>query len=183
MGLLKAAHYLQMRLLQKMCVDEIPSRLKSSNVISWLQVGNQLDIPEIASQCAEFMVSRFTDIVAEPDFIKITSAEVHEYFHEATSDTECDDILRAAMLWVNHDAANRLTDLENLLQQVELDKCSPQTIVDMMSTYGAMIGPHVNVLNLLTEAMKQGLSSTEKQKCSKKNRLNLSEDTTQPHCF
>ena len=57
MGMLKAAHYLQMSLLQEMCVDEIPSRLKPANVISWLQLGNQLDIPEMASDCAEFMVT------------------------------------------------------------------------------------------------------------------------------
>ena len=178
MGLLKAAHYLQMRLLQEMCVDEIPSRIKPANVLSWLQLGNQLDIPEIASHCAELMVSRFTDIVAEPDFLKMTSAEVHDYFHEATkSDTECDDILRAAMLWVNHDAANRLTDLEKLLQQVELDKCSVQTIVDIMSTYGAMIRPHVNVLNLLTEAMKQGLSRSAS---ATKEQNKSPEDTTKP---
>ena len=168
MGMIEAAHYLQMRLLQEMCVDEIPSHLKSSNVISWLQLGKELDIPEITSHCSEFMVSRFTDIVAEPYFIKMTSAEVLDYLREATrTDTERDDILRAAMLWVNHDAANRLTDLENLLQQVELDKCSLQNIVDIMSTYGAMIGPHINVLNLLTEAMKQGLSRTEQRTAAK----------------
>ena len=168
MGMIEAAHYLQMKLLQEMCVDKIPSHLKSSNVISWLQLGKELDIPEITSHCAEFMVSQFTDIVAEPDFLKMTSAEVHDYLREATrTNTERDDILRAAMLWANHDAANRLIDLENLLQQVELDKCSVQTIVDIMSTYGAMIGPHINVLNLLTEAMKQGLSRTEQRTAAK----------------
>ena len=110
----------------------------------------------------------------------MTSAEISDYFHEATrSDTERDDILRAAMLWVNHDAANQLTDLENLLQQVQLDKCSVQTILDIMRTYGAMIGPHVNVLNLLTEAMTKGLSRTEQKSASKGQNVML-EDTTKP---
>ena len=43
-GVIAACNYLQITELQTMCVAEVPSTLKPDNVISWMQLGNQLDI-------------------------------------------------------------------------------------------------------------------------------------------
>ena len=69
--------------------------------------------------------------------------------------TDPDSVLHAALMWTNHDTKNRLSDLENLLQIVQLDKCSHNAIVDVMDKHGTVIVSNINIYKLLTKALKQ----------------------------
>ena len=156
MDLLKASDYLQIKLLKEMCIGEVPALLKPDNVISWLQLGTKLNLANIKAKCSEIMVTNFTKVTNQQEFLAMSSIEVEEYFtHVINASTERDHILYAAIRWANHDATNRLEDLENFLHQVQLDNCSQDAIVDIMDTYGTTIVSNMNVFKLLTTAMKQ----------------------------
>ena len=135
MDLLKASDYLQMEVLREMCVDEVPAILKPDNVISWLEVATTLDLANVASICAEIMVSKFSEVSRKPEFLALEFSEVQHYLIQVTKarGTDHDSVLHAALMWINHDTGERSTYLENLLQIVQLNNCSYDVIIDVMN--------------------------------------------------
>ena len=131
--------------------------LKPHNVMSWLEVATKLDLAEITSVCATIIFSNFEDVSHEPEFLALDSIKVQQYFTEVMKvrDTDHDNVLYLLMSWANHDTENRITDLENLLQIVELNNCSRNVIVDVMDKHGTMIMSNMNIYKQLTKTLKQ----------------------------
>ena len=99
-GVIAACNYLQMTELQKMCVAEVPSTLKPDNAISWMQLGNQLDIADFKAQCEEIIAGHLAEISFHRDFLAMTHAEVKDCLSGVSkSETahDDDDVLRAAI--------------------------------------------------------------------------------------
>ena len=108
--------------LQTMCVAEVPSTLKPDNVISWMQLGSQLDIADFKAQCEKIIAGHLAEISSHRDFLAMTHAEVKDCLSGVSkSETphDDDDVLKAAMHWVSQDTENRPTHLENLLEEVK----------------------------------------------------------------
>ena len=158
-GLITAANYLRMEELKTRCTGQVAVLLSPENVLSWLEVQDKLDIDQIKSQCTNIMVSHFTEISKQADFLDMTFAEIHEYFSNVlSSKPNHDGMLSSAMRWVNHDVENRKMHLEDLIHQTQLDKCSLQAVLDVMETYGPVIASNISVYNSLTKAVVQNLS-------------------------
>ena len=157
MEMINACEYLKMKTLKEMCVDEVPAILKPDTVISWLKLANELGLEKIKGQCKKIILSCFTEVANQQDFLAMDNGEVLNFLRDAIrSDINRDDVLRAAFKWTNHDTQNRVTHLEVLLHQIQLDDCSQQAIFEVMETYGVLvISGNVNVLSLLTKAMKE----------------------------
>ena len=100
------------------------------------------------------MATAFVKITEQREFLRLNHAEVTDYFnHVCGQSIERDDILKTAMNWVNHDAAERLEYLDDLLQQIQLDKCSMQGIRTNMKSYAALLDQQPMLYKVLSSAM------------------------------
>ena len=174
-GVIAACNYLQMTELQTMCVAEVPSTLKPDNAISWMQLGNQLDIADFKAQCEQIIAGHLAEISSHRDFLAMTHAEVKDCLSGVSnSETAHDDdkVLKAAMHWVNQDTDDRLTHLEDLLKEIQLEKCSQEVLFDVMKTYKAPIVANTSAYELLIEALHQ---VTTKEKLSPKSKPKVKE--------
>ena len=157
-GVIAACNYLQMTELHKMCVPEVPSTLKPDNAISWMQLGNQLHIADFKAQCEEIIAGHLAEISSHSDFLAMTDAEVKDCLSGVSkSETahDDDDVLRAAMQWTSQDTEDRLTHLENLLKEIQLENCSQKAVVDVMKIHRRMVVANIEVYDLLTNALQQ----------------------------
>ena len=174
-GVIAACHYLQMTELQTMCVAEVPSTLKPDNVISWMQLGNQLDIADFKAKCEKIIAGHLAELSSHRDFLAMTHAEVKDCLAGVSkSETAHDDdeVLKAAMHWVSQDTEDRLTHLENLLGGIQLEKCSQEAVFDIMKTYKAPITANTSAYKLLIEVLHQ---ITTKEKLSPKSKAKVKE--------
>ena len=174
-GVIAACNYLQLTDLQTMCVAEVPSTLKPDNAISWMQLGNQLDIAAFKAQCEEIIAGHLAEISSHRDFFAMTHAEVKDCLSGVSnSETAHDDdeVLKAAMHWVSQDTEDRLTHLENLLKEIQLEKCSQEGLLDVMKTYKAPIVANTIAYDLLIEGLHQ---ITAKEKLSSKSKSKVTE--------
>ena len=157
-GVIAACNYLQMTELQKMCIAEVPSTLEPNNAISWMQLGSQLDIADFKAQCEEIIAGHLAEISSHRDFLAMTHAEVKDclsFVSKSETAHDDNDVLKAAMHWVSQDTEDRLTHLENLLQEIQLEKCSQEAVFDIMKTYETPIVGSTGVYKLLVEALHQ----------------------------
>ena len=156
MDVIKTSNYLQMVGLEEVCIEHVPLVVKPENAVSWLTLSDKLNLDKIKSQCAEIIAANLSEISAQMEFLALSLAEVQECFNEVRKlQTSHDDILRASMNWVSDDQENRITNLEDLLHQVQVDNCSLDGVTDVMDTYGTIVISSINVHNLLTKAMKE----------------------------
>ena len=139
MDVITAADYLHMKELTEMCLEEVPSILEVGNVLEWWKMCMKIDLDTTKEHCEELMATAFVEITKHREFLRLNHAEVTDYFkYVCGQSTERDDILKAAMYWVDHDATERLEYLDDLLQQIQLDKCSKQGIGSVMKSYAAL---------------------------------------------
>ena len=176
-GVIAACNYLQMTELQKMCVTEVPSTLTPDNAISWMQLGNQLDIADFKAQCEKIIAGHLADISSHRDFLMMTHAEVKDCLSGVSkSETahDDDDVLRAAMQWTSQDIEDRLTHLENLLKEIQLENCSQIAILDVMKTHKRTVVANIEAYELLTDALQQ-ITTKDTEKLSPKFKAKVRE--------
>ena len=157
-GVIAACNYLQMTELQTMCVAEVPSTLKPNNVISWMQLGNELDIADFKAQCEAIIAAHLAEISSHRDFLAMNHTEVEDCLSGVSkSDTahDDDDVVKAAMQWVSQDTEDRVTHLENLLKGIKLENCSHTALLDIMKTYKTPIMASTNMYERLIEALQE----------------------------
>ena len=134
-GVIEACNYLQMTELQKMCITEIPAIPEKA--ISLMQLAKQSDITDFKARCEEVIASHLAEISSHRDFLAMTHAEVKECLSGVSkSETahDDDDVLHAAMKWTSQDIEGRLTHLEDLLKEIQLENCSQRAIFDVLKT-------------------------------------------------
>ena len=176
-GVIAACNYLQMTELQTMCVAEVPSTLKPDNAISWMQLGNQLDITNFKAKCEEIIAGHLREISSHHDFLAMTHAEVKDCLSGVSRSETAhndDEVLTAAMTWVNQDTEDRLTHLENLLKEIQLENCSYTAVHDIMKTYKTPIVASTGVYELLIDALHQ-IKTKEFEKLSPKSKSKMKE--------
>ena len=163
--------------LQKMCVAEVPSSLKPDNAISWMQLGNQLDIADFKAQCEEIIAGHLAEISSHRDFLAMTHAEVKDCLSgvsNSESAHEDDDVLQAAMHWVCQDTEDRVTHLESLLKEIQLDNCSQKAIFNVLKTHRRTVVANINAYDLLTDALQQ-ITTKEAPKLSSESKVKVKE--------
>ena len=176
-AVIAACNYLQMTELQTMCVAEVPSTIKPDNAIPWMQLGNQLNIADFKAQCEEIIAGHLAEISSHRDFLAMTHAEVKDCLSGVSkSETahNVDDVLKAAMTWLNQDTEDRLTHMEKLLKEIQLENCSYTAVHDIMKTYKTPILASTSVYELLIEALHQ-ITTKEFEKLSPKSKAKMTD--------
>ena len=171
MDVITAADYLHMKELKEMCLKEVPAILEVGNVLEWWKMCGKIDLDTTKEHCEELMATAFVEITKHREFLRLNHAEVTDYFnHVCGQSIERDDILKAAMYWVNHDATERLEYLDDLLQQIQLDKCSMQGIGTVMKSFAALLDQQPMLYKVLSCAAMADLcdSSTSSMAVSSK---------------
>ena len=149
MDLIAAADYLQMTELKQMGLDEVPDILKLSNIISWWKEATKMNYDSIKEQCEELMAGNFHQISQQIDFLSLDLYEMNQYVFEVCSDSvNSDDAVDALMRWVNYED-ERLVLLEDLLNKVQLNKCSEKGIKAIIKTHEALLDKTPMVYKLL----------------------------------
>ena len=155
MDMLKAAHYLQIKELIDLCISSVSALLTPKTVLSWLELGQQLDLDELETHSMQFMIENFTDVLNEPAFVSFKIEGVTDFFSNLQGPTVNHDVmLNAAMRWVSHDTGSRTQHLEELMEKVKMEKCSHPALLEVLDKYGAVIGPNLSVLSMMTKALK-----------------------------
>ena len=153
MDLLAAADYLQMTELKKMCLDEVPDILESDNVISWWKEATKMNYDTINELCEEIMATDFKQISQQTDFLNLDLNEVQHYVSDILSDTVIsDDTVDATMRWVGH-KEERIVNVEGLLHNVQLNRCSARGIKNTMETYESLLDKTPVVCKLLLKTL------------------------------
>ena len=134
--LVKAAHYLQMAKLLKMCEEQISSVLQPTNCIPWLQLADKLHLTATMPKLQKMMQTSYQEIITTTDFKELEKPHLLQYLTDVREQSiYTDDLLKGALEWVKHDAQNRLVYLEDLLSVVQISKCRDSVLSKMMEDY------------------------------------------------
>ena len=154
-----ACDYLQLAELKDMCEEEVLKIVDTSNATSWRKVGDQLNLDDIKNTCNHIIRHNLDEISEQQDFLKMTMNEVKDMFvdiREKAHDPE--DVLYSSMHWISREEDNRLTHLADLIDEVQLDKCSCRCLLHFMETYESILTR--DICDMLSETVKK---SQEKQ--------------------
>ena len=150
MDLVKAAHYLQMPKLLKMCEEQISNILQPTNCIPWLHLADKLDLKAIISKVQKMMQACYKEIITTPDFKQLVKPELFQYLTDVREHGTCsDDLLNGALQWVEHDAQNRLKNMEDLLSVVQIASCSDSVLVKMLDDYKDLFDKQQSMYKLI----------------------------------
>ena len=149
MDLLAASDYLQMTELKEMCLDEVPDILEPGNVIEWWKEAIKMNYHQIKGKCEELMAAHFKQISQQTAFLNLEITEMQHYVCDICSGTvSSDDIVDATLRWVSHEE-ERVSLLEDLLRNVQLNKCSDEGIKAITKAHEALFDKVPMVYKLL----------------------------------
>ena len=150
MDLVKAADYLQMSKLLRMCEEKIPTVLRPTNCFEWQQLVDKLRLATIMPKVQKMMQTSYNKILMTTDFKQLDKPRLLQYLidlHE--QGTCCDDLLNGALILVKHDADNRMAYMEDLLTVVHISKCSDSFLSKTMDDYAELLNKQQRAHNLM----------------------------------
>ena len=134
-----AADYLQLLELKEICLSEAVTAFKPSNVVSWYKLADRLDVCELKSKCAEVMSASLGEVSHCTEFQELSFAEVNSFMSSAEeTNADPDDLLEASLQWINSKLSERIDCMEELLQKIQLLKCSVECLENEMETHEAL---------------------------------------------
>ena len=146
MDLVKAAHYLQMSKLLKMCEEKIPTMLQPTDCIPWLQLADKLQLTAITSKLQKMMQTSYKEIIMTMDFMRLEKPELLQCLTDFREHgTSSDDLLNGALQWVKHDAQNRLEHMDPLLSVVQISKCSDASLSKLIDDCADSFDKHQGI--------------------------------------
>ena len=153
MALITASDYLQMTELKEMCLNEVPAILEPANVITWWKEAGNMNYDSIQDRCEEIIAANFNQISQQTDFLNLSIAEMQHYVSNVCKDSvKADDVLDAVMKWIAHDKAQQ-EYLEDLLHNVQLNKCSAESIKSVLQTYETLLDSQPMMYKLLCNTL------------------------------
>ena len=149
-----AADFLQMDELKQMCVEQASSVIDTDNVIGWFQLANRINLTDILPQCFKLMMSQLCIIKSGQEFLQLSFDELRNYLLDAgQNNVDADEILEAALDWLNDDVHRRSEVLEDLLLTVPLERCSLQCIKETEEKHASIFSKNLIVYRLLTKSL------------------------------
>ena len=150
MNLIKAAHYLQMPKLLKLCEDKITSMLNASNCFSWLRLTDSLQLKSVLPQVQKMMRTSYRDIILTEEFQTVDMTELMHYLTDVRENgIHSDELLRGVIAWVERDTENRSTNMQELFTVISVGKCSEKYIVKTMEEHAELFDKQHSVYKLL----------------------------------
>ena len=131
-----AADYLQLLELKEICLSEAVTAFKPSNVVSWYKLADRFNVSELKSKCAEVIASSIGEVSQGAEFQKLSFAEANSFMSSAEeTNADPDDLLEASLQWINSKLSERIDCMEELLQKIQLSKCSIECLENEMETH------------------------------------------------
>ena len=153
MDLIAAADYLQMTELKQMGLDEVPDILEAGNVISWWKEAAKMNYDDIKERCEEMIAENSRHISQQTDFLNLDFNKIQHYISDICSETvSSDDLIDVTLKWVGHEE-ERVPYLEDLLNKVQLNKCSAEGSKAGMKNHQSVLDKTPMVYRLLLETL------------------------------
>ena len=150
MDLIKAAHYLQITKLLKLCEEHVITVLQPSNCFSWYSLAEQLLLTTTLPKVQKVMRTSYKHIIATPGFKLLEMKELVPYLEDVREHGTCsDDLLCGLLEWITHDKQNRATNLQELFSVISVGKCSEQSILKMMADNADLLYAQDDVYKLM----------------------------------
>ena len=155
--LFEAANFLQLIELKKICLEKIIVNVRPENVIAWFKFAGKMELQDLLSQCSKMMIDSFHEVYKTKDFLALNFTELSSYLGDIKDkkSIDPDDVLSAVLLWASHDSSARSPLLDDLIQNIALQKCSLQCFKEVKEK-------HADVLNLNTTAYAKLFDSAVK---------------------
>ena len=160
MELIKAAHYLQMPKLLKLCEDNITSVLKPSNAFSWLRVADRLQLKIGLPVVQNMMRDAFSEVIETDEFRAVELHELKEYVKDVREYGTCaDDVLNGVLQWIKNDAVSRSTHMSELFGMIPVRKCTDEFLSKMIGDYAELLDGQQDMYKLmLSDMLKRSMS-------------------------
>ena len=153
---IEAADYLELLELKEICLSEAMTAFRPSNIVSWYKLADRLDVGELKSKCAETMSFSLVEISQSTEFQELSFAEVNSFVSSTQeSDTDPDDILEASIEWINSKLSQRIDCMEEILQKIQLLKCSIECLENELETHEALFMSCPAALKVITKVLLQ----------------------------
>ena len=137
---IEAADYLQLLELKEICLGDADLALKPSNIVSWSKFADKLDIEELKSKCVEIMSSSLAEVSRFTEFQELSFAEVNSFMSSAQeTDADPDDLLDVSMEWISFKPSQRFNCMEELLEKIQLLKCSVECLENEIDTHEELL--------------------------------------------
>ena len=161
MNLTKAAHYLQMPKLLKLCEEKISTVLETSSCFSWLRLADKLELKSVIPQIQKMVRTAYKDVILAEDFLTIDIKEMMQFLGDMREHGTCsDDLLHGILTWIKHDPVSRSTNMPELFTMIPVRQCSDQFI-------SRMIQENADILDMQKDSYKVLLSGTLDKTMSK----------------
>ena len=160
-----------------MCLDEVPDILVPDNVIEWWKEAMKMNYDNIKGKCEEIMAANFGQITHQTDFLNLDLKQMQHYMSDLCGDTvHSDDVIDATIRWTGH-KEERVDFLEDLLSNIQLNKCSDEGIKGIIDTHESLLDktPMVYKLLLKTSASIETDTSNASAGSSTSGEANLDE--------
>ena len=169
LDILAAADYLHLTELKEICLDELQHILTPDNVISWWVKSSMLRLNDAIDLCEEMMASDIVTISQTPEFLSLNPARIELYASCIYDDSmQADDLLEAIMRWVSYDTENRQPGLLNMLNHIDLNKCSALSFKHILEKYSI---DHQLVVSSFRKLAMLNDSVPDNRHCRKTNEL------------
>ena len=133
MEVLKAAHYLQMSKLLKLCEEKITVVAEPSNCFSWAQLAERLGLSYIASTVQKMLRATYSEVIKAKEYKQLEKEELVKYLTDVQGHGTCsDDLVSGALQWIKHDMLTRSAHTSYLFTLVNIGKCSEHYLLQLV---------------------------------------------------
>ena len=126
--------YLQIPTMKSAIASLIIHHLTVDNCIDWYFFASMYDMTEVKQKAHEIMCIDFGSASHLPAFFALDYNDLVAYV--TWKEVHCDSALDAACRWVMHDKQQRQNKFEDILQAINITRCSASCLSHIMTTYG-----------------------------------------------
>ena len=153
---LEACDYLQMLELEARCVNQAPKVINISNIISWQKLAHSLNIDRLITICSEFLAVSLSDVSKESEFLELSLTEVNSCISDAKdANADSDEMLEVTMNWVACKREERQDHILDMLEKIDLTRCSIQCIDTEMDKHNELLYAQPAALGKLMKSLIQ----------------------------
>ena len=140
-------------ILHEKISEYIVPHLCPDNCLGWFKFGDQMNMVKVKKQAQAIMLQKFSDVCKGSEFVSLSFCELTEYIQNVTqSHPNHDQSLEAFVTWAMHDASKRSQTFEEILQIIDLKKCSVQSLRNVYETQGSVLLNNLDVMQRFTAA-------------------------------
>lgn len=132
-SLLVAAIFLEMRHVVEVCTLFMEQQLDPSNCIGFAYFASLHGCLDLEVKAKKYIHEHFCEVIKYDEFLTLDSNEMVQIVQQDELNVRCEtEVFQAVVRWVEHDPDRRLSQLEDLLEEVRLSSLAPCFIEDQL---------------------------------------------------